>query len=1086
MTDFMTLQAERKIRIFISSTFKDMMQEREFLLKRIFPQLHRWCRERHIEMTEVDLRWGITEQEAKEGKVIEICLSEIDKSRPFFIGILGNRYGWVPDAAELNKQKRLFDSYPWIKADISNSLSITDIEMQYGVLRSPQMQGKAFFYIKEQREYELLEQTEEDEDKLNQLKTAVKSQKNFPVKEYSSVEELGEFVFNHMKSVIEQEYPDVEIPSELQKKRMEHIGFMKSRSGIYIKNKQMFSLLDQHAGGEAPPLVLSGESGTGKSALLSNWLMEYNQCNPNQYLLFHFCSSNSDSTDTSHMLARLLEEINEHFSLNERVPSDLNEMAEALPYFLAKASSWGRWIFVIDALNQLDNDSLFWLPKSFPSYVRVIVSVTPGKTLEEIRKRKWKITNLPLLDKEQRTLLIQNYLKQYSKKLDAPIEKAIVDCPLAKNALVLRTMLDELRVFGLHEGLPAQVNSIVKVKSTEAFFSLILKRLEIDYYETDSGAIRELLTLIWSSQKGLSEHEIMDIMNIPRLLLSQMLSELDSHLISLDGLLCFSHSFLRSAVEQRYLKTEKAKRVAHKKLLAYFEQSPYDKRSLEELPYQFRKANEWKKLKSYLIDLNVFNLIYSDNPYRLCFYWKELSERFDRLVAYRSSFHRNTGSALNIQWELADYLGSFLELCSDYKGAAYFYKISLKLCIEQFGKNHKQTALVYSKLAGIYNKLNYYGKSLYAAKNSLKVQKELLGEHPDMVDNYNNIADIFWKKGELKNSLRYNENALALCLKYLGADHEKTAETYQEIGWVYEAQGEYHKALENLLKASEIFQKRFGENSPQAANCYTSLAWVYDWLGDYSTLFELAEKSHLIFEYIYGEAHSETGIAYKLLGTGYYRLGDYAKACACYEKTKSIWISIYGQQHLRPAAACFQVGLACIKRKEYQRAIEEIETSIQIEKAVLGADAADLAINYNHLGIACSLAGDYNKGFETLNSALTEATQHYGRVSNDVAESNYYLSIYYLKKEEYQQSINHSLEAYDIRKLLYGEEHPETALSLYFIGRLLERIGSADSKEEYSTKAIAIFTVTKTLHLKDEIDDLFLSSPQSQEEENGE
>ena len=84
------LQSERKIRIFISSTFRDMMMEREYLLKRIFPQLHRWCIERHIEMTEVDLRWGITEEEAKEGKVIEYLVEFFGEFK-FYKAVLNNK-----------------------------------------------------------------------------------------------------------------------------------------------------------------------------------------------------------------------------------------------------------------------------------------------------------------------------------------------------------------------------------------------------------------------------------------------------------------------------------------------------------------------------------------------------------------------------------------------------------------------------------------------------------------------------------------------------------------------------------------------------------------------------------------------------------------------------------------------------------------------------------------------------------------------------------------------------------------------------------------------------------------------------------
>ena len=51
-----------------------------------------------MELVDVDLRWGITEEEAHQGKVLPICLAEIDRARPFFMGLLGERYGWVPAA----------------------------------------------------------------------------------------------------------------------------------------------------------------------------------------------------------------------------------------------------------------------------------------------------------------------------------------------------------------------------------------------------------------------------------------------------------------------------------------------------------------------------------------------------------------------------------------------------------------------------------------------------------------------------------------------------------------------------------------------------------------------------------------------------------------------------------------------------------------------------------------------------------------------------------------------------------------------------------------------------------------------------
>ena len=52
----------RVIRVFISSTFRDMNAERDELAKHIFPQLRKLCEQRGVAWADVDLRWGITQR----------------------------------------------------------------------------------------------------------------------------------------------------------------------------------------------------------------------------------------------------------------------------------------------------------------------------------------------------------------------------------------------------------------------------------------------------------------------------------------------------------------------------------------------------------------------------------------------------------------------------------------------------------------------------------------------------------------------------------------------------------------------------------------------------------------------------------------------------------------------------------------------------------------------------------------------------------------------------------------------------------------------------------------------------------------
>ncbi len=56
------LAQERQIRVFISSTFRDMHAERDRLVKVVFPQLRRLCESRGVTWGEVDLRWGVSRE----------------------------------------------------------------------------------------------------------------------------------------------------------------------------------------------------------------------------------------------------------------------------------------------------------------------------------------------------------------------------------------------------------------------------------------------------------------------------------------------------------------------------------------------------------------------------------------------------------------------------------------------------------------------------------------------------------------------------------------------------------------------------------------------------------------------------------------------------------------------------------------------------------------------------------------------------------------------------------------------------------------------------------------------------------------
>lgn len=112
------------MRVFISSTFRDFQEERRLLVNEVFPELRRRARERFVEVVEVDLRWGITQEEAERGETLPICLREIERSRPHFVGMLGERYGWVPERGSFSA--RVLEAHPWL-APHAGSTSVTSV-----------------------------------------------------------------------------------------------------------------------------------------------------------------------------------------------------------------------------------------------------------------------------------------------------------------------------------------------------------------------------------------------------------------------------------------------------------------------------------------------------------------------------------------------------------------------------------------------------------------------------------------------------------------------------------------------------------------------------------------------------------------------------------------------------------------------------------------------------------------------------------------------------------------------------------------------------------------------------------------------
>ncbi|MFO0916780.1 MAG: DUF4062 domain-containing protein [Planctomycetaceae bacterium] len=130
------------VRIFISSTFRDMHAERDHLVKVVFPALRERLEPYQLHLVDIDLRWGITREQAERDQVLDVCLDSIDECRPFFLGILGERYGWVPKQLPDTNSK-----YGWTQEQTGKS--VTELEILWGALLRPDLRENSIFLFRD-------------------------------------------------------------------------------------------------------------------------------------------------------------------------------------------------------------------------------------------------------------------------------------------------------------------------------------------------------------------------------------------------------------------------------------------------------------------------------------------------------------------------------------------------------------------------------------------------------------------------------------------------------------------------------------------------------------------------------------------------------------------------------------------------------------------------------------------------------------------------------------------------------------------------------------------------------------------------
>jgi len=168
-----------------------------------------------------------------------------------------------------------------------------------------------------------------------------------------------------------------------------------------------------------------------------------------------------------------------------------------------------------------------------------------------------------LLTQGEVTQLAKDYMAQYSKTLTSeqiqyestllpttrvllnlrvfPVTSLIAQSHQSRVALYLRTLLEELRLFGSFEKLTDRIRFYLSANTALDLFHLIFKRLADDFQKVKTSLVIDTLRFITISRRGLTESELLQLLDVPFAIWSPFFNSLSEFLINRSETAGFLH-----------------------------------------------------------------------------------------------------------------------------------------------------------------------------------------------------------------------------------------------------------------------------------------------------------------------------------------------------------------------------------------------------------------------------------------------------------------------------------------------------------------------------------------------------------------
>jgi hypothetical protein len=620
---------DRYVRCFVSASTADMQAERRLLAQEVFPTLRLRCMQLGVHFVEVDFGWGVPEHIAERKSVVMTRLLELRQNvKTYLVGVVGERYGYTYALDASPGYGALDPLYSGKRVAV---LGLQEVELDEGAL-SRDIDVQCFYYCRDSSFLSTIDEREEraplqsegvlSRERLSHLKSKLRLSGVIIRDNYSGPEQFADWVLKDLTARIVADFPE-----ETSADALAHVDEMitceyEDAMLLTFQGREAdMNRLDELVLGlqsTPQPTLVMGHEGVGKSAFMVAWSTRFKQKQQVEFFFRHYAGLNNQSRPCSTIMRSILNNIKEHFGLRKEIPAETALLAGSLQLWLnILAGLNARVVIMIDAADrvtdtQMEHEapifewddeeevqeaakfedgpedkphSLSWLPTAVPPNVRLVVSCTestPAASL--LQSRKWNTLTLEPLDYEAKTNLMQQWTKTRGLAMSEGVKERLFGRGISGNPLYLTTVMRALVV--PNDMKPSgSLGNYMFVRSIDELAEAAMSRLEqTRALQERVGLVEEVMCAVAMSRRGLSEMEILQMVQVPRAVFSSFYTETRQVFKILFGLMTFAYAAFERVVRRRYLTSVEVRIMIRRNIAEFFQSKPVSHRLVHASP----------------------------------------------------------------------------------------------------------------------------------------------------------------------------------------------------------------------------------------------------------------------------------------------------------------------------------------------------------------------------------------------------------------------------------------------------------------------------------------------------------------------